>query len=153
MAPHPRKHRMSRLPLLSSEPDGVQRANPLGVSPPRHAGEPPVLRDDASSPCRGLKRGVERSAPGASAPAYRRFQVTGDAEPPGLARRIFKRSLTSQNDRNHQRVPITSRAYAREVEATLAESCETSCHHRFKRHLDRNHRGAFPLRHPELCSG
>jgi len=83
---------MSRLPLLSSEPDGVQRANPLHTPPPGCAGEPPVLRDDPSSPCPGLKRGLERSAPGASAPAYRRFQVTGDAEPPGLARGYLRQA-------------------------------------------------------------
>ncbi|KUK18185.1 MAG: hypothetical protein XD54_0573 [Thermococcus sibiricus] len=84
--PLPHERRTSHLPLLPSGPCGVQRTK--GVSgalqlrlshrQPRGTGA------HGSSRLPQLDLGT---APRASAPAYRRFRVPGDAEPPSLVRR------------------------------------------------------------------
>jgi len=54
---------------------------PLRVAYP----QPPALRDEDSAEPNEASLPAPADLPSASAPAFRRFRVTGDAEPPGLA--------------------------------------------------------------------
>ena len=84
--PLPHERRTSRLPLLPSGPCGVRRAK--GVSGALQLRlshrRPRGTEAHGSSRLPPLDSGT---APRASAPAYRRFRVPGDAEPPSLVRR------------------------------------------------------------------
>ena len=84
--PLPHERRTSRLPLLPSGPRGVQRAKGVSGALQLHLSHrrPRGTRAHDSSRLPPLDSGT---APRASAPAYRRFRVPGDAEPPSLVRR------------------------------------------------------------------
>ena len=84
--PLPHERRTSRLPLLPSGPCGVQRIKSLSTAlqPYLAHRQPRGTRAHDSSRLPPLDSGT---APRASAPAYRRFRVPGDAEPPSLVRR------------------------------------------------------------------
>ena len=85
-APPPRTPGSAGRPGLACSLPGLGRfpRQMRATFPPESRPQPPTLRDGDSAE---LAAAYAHSAdlPSASAPAYRRFRVTGDAEPPGLA--------------------------------------------------------------------
>ena len=95
--PLPHERRTSRLPLLPSGPCGVRRAKGVSGALQLHLSHrrPRGTGVHDSSRLPPLDSGT---APRASAPAYRRFRVPGDAEPPGLVRRHLIVSIKTYKD-------------------------------------------------------
>ncbi len=108
--PQPHKHRLFNLPLLPSGPDGFSRQICLTPFLRKRSHNHQSYGTRLLCPVMGLLK-VENTSLQASAPAWRRFQVTRNAELPSLAHHLIKRGLFyfklwSNSDRREQALQI-----------------------------------------------